>query len=64
MAFEFRPGDLRAEFRAKDGLIGRAGEGRDAAEFDMRLHQPPSPGRRIGAAAEELGMDQVDRARH
>ena len=45
----FAPGDLLAEARPLEALIGRTGEGRPAAEFDMRpgafrqyldLHRP------------------------
>ena len=62
IAFEFSPGDLRAEARAPYRLIGRAGEGRRAAKFEMRAHEPGPVLRMLFRSAKELGMDQVDRA--
>src|SRR5581483_12033180 len=58
----FAPGDLLAERRPEQGLIGRAGEGRYAAELFMRLHQAAA--RRLLRAVEpdQFGMDQIERA--
>ena len=58
----FSPGDLRAEARAIGGLIGRAGEGRRAAELDMRAHEPGAVLRMLLRAAKEFGMNEIDRA--
>ena len=58
----FAPGDLRAEARAMLRLIGRAGEGRQAAEREMGLHQALAAAPTSALAAKQFGMDEVDRA--
>ena len=58
-----RPGDLRSEARAKNRLVGRAGEGWHAAELLVRrINRAPREPMSL-AAAEQLRMDQVDGAR-
>src|SRR5271168_4056261 len=56
----FAPGDLRAKARAMRGLVGRAGEGWQAAEPEMGLHQALAVGAEVGGAAEQFGMDEID----
>ena len=65
----FRPGDLGAESRPEFCLVGRTGEGGNAAELLMRPHEAAAGGAYLRAAAEELGMHQVhgpdiERRRH
>jgi hypothetical protein len=58
----FSPGDLRAEARAPCGLIGGASEGRRAAKFEVRAHEPSPVLGMLLCSAKELRMDQIDRA--
>ena len=65
----FAPRDLLAQVRAEQRLVGRAGEGRDAADLLVKLHQPRPVARCGPSAAEQLRMDQVhgadvERGRH
>ncbi len=57
-----RPGDLFAEHRPEQRLIGRAGEARRAAERLVQLHEAAPVGAGLRRPAEKLGMDEVDRA--
>ena len=59
MAFEFGPGDLLAEVRPEQRLVGSAGEAPDAAERLMHLHEFPAGGRKLRRTPEQLRVNEI-----